>query len=59
LGDGEAKLVRCASGAVLDVLNDQVCTQVYNPRGFHGFAHWPESPMLFTGSMTSTLPTVI
>jgi dTDP-4-dehydrorhamnose 3,5-epimerase len=55
-GAGEAKLVRCASGAVLDVvvdarprspsfgevmtlvLDDQVCTQVYIPRGFlHGF----------------------
>ena len=49
---GEAKLVRCANGAVLDVvvdawpgsatfgqvmsflLDDQVCTQVYVPRGF-------------------------
>ena len=55
-GNGEAKLVRCANGAVLDVvvdarpgsatfgrvmtflLDDQVCTQVYIPRGFlHGF----------------------
>jgi dTDP-4-dehydrorhamnose 3,5-epimerase len=55
-GPGEAKLVRCANGAVLDVvvdarpgsatfgqvrtflLDDQVCTQVYIPRGFlHGF----------------------
>jgi dTDP-4-dehydrorhamnose 3,5-epimerase len=55
-GDGEAKLVRCANGAVLDVvvdarprsasfgqvmtflLDDQVCSQVYIPRGFlHGF----------------------
>jgi dTDP-4-dehydrorhamnose 3,5-epimerase len=54
-GAGEAKLVRCANGAVLDVvvdapagigvgqvmtflLDDQVCTQVYVPRGFlHGF----------------------
>jgi dTDP-4-dehydrorhamnose 3,5-epimerase len=55
-GTGEAKLVRCANGAVLDVvvdarprsatfgevmtllLDDQVCTQVYIPRGFlHGF----------------------
>jgi dTDP-4-dehydrorhamnose 3,5-epimerase len=55
-GTGEAKLVRCASGAVLDVvvdarpgsatfsqvmtfvLDDQLCTQVYIPRGFlHGF----------------------
>ena len=53
---GEAKLVRCANGAVLDVvvdarprsatfghvmtflLDDQLCTQVYIPRGFlHGF----------------------
>ena len=55
-GNGEAKLVRCANGAVLDVvvdsrpgsatfaqvmtfvLDDQVCTQLYIPRGFlHGF----------------------
>jgi dTDP-4-dehydrorhamnose 3,5-epimerase len=55
-GAGEAKLVRCANGAVLDVavdarpdsgtfgqvttivLDDQVCTQIYIPRGFlHGF----------------------
>jgi dTDP-4-dehydrorhamnose 3,5-epimerase len=55
-GGGEAKLVRCANGAVLDVvvdarpgsetfgqvmtfvLDDQVCSQVYIPRGFlHGF----------------------
>jgi dTDP-4-dehydrorhamnose 3,5-epimerase len=55
-GDGEAKLVRCAHGAVLDVaidtrpgsdtfgqmmtflLDDQLCTQVYIPRGFlHGY----------------------
>ncbi len=55
-GDGEAKLVRCAHGAVLDVavdarpgsptfgrvetfiLDDQLCRQVYIPRGFlHGF----------------------
>jgi len=55
-GAGEAKLVRCANGAVLDVvvdarrgsatfgqvmtilLDDQLCTQVYIPRGFlHGF----------------------
>jgi dTDP-4-dehydrorhamnose 3,5-epimerase len=55
-GDGEAKLVRCANGAVLDVvvdarpgsatfgqvmtflLDDQLCTQIYIPRGFlHGF----------------------
>jgi dTDP-4-dehydrorhamnose 3,5-epimerase len=55
-GAGEAKLVRCANGAVLDVvvdarplsatfgrvmtlvLDDQVGTQVYIPRGFlHGF----------------------
>jgi len=54
-GAGEAKLVRCAHGAVLDVaidarpgsptfghvetflLDDQLCTQVYIPRGFlHG-----------------------
>ncbi|MFC8597470.1 dTDP-4-dehydrorhamnose 3,5-epimerase [Isoptericola sp. NPDC057191] len=53
---GEAKLVRCAHGAVLDVaidarpdsptfgqmetflLDDQVCRQVYIPRGFlHGY----------------------
>jgi dTDP-4-dehydrorhamnose 3,5-epimerase len=53
---GEAKLVRCAHGAVLDVaidarpgsptfgrmetfvLDDQLCRQVYIPRGFlHGF----------------------
>ncbi len=55
-GRGEAKLVRCAHGAVLDVvidarpgsetfgrmatflLDDQLCRQVYVPRGFlHGF----------------------
>jgi len=55
-GAGEAKLVRCANGVVLDVvvdarpgsatfgqvmtllLDDQLCTQVYIPRGFlHGF----------------------
>lgn len=55
-GAGEAKLVRCAHGAVLDVaidarpssptfghietflLDDQLCTQVYIPRGFlHGY----------------------
>lgn len=55
-GAGEAKLVRCSHGAVLDVaidarpgsptfgqmetflLDDQVCTQVYIPRGFlHGY----------------------
>jgi dTDP-4-dehydrorhamnose 3,5-epimerase len=55
-GGGEAKLVRCANGAVLDVvvdartgsatfgqvmtlmLDDQLCAQVYIPRGFlHGF----------------------
>lgn len=55
-GGGEAKLVRCAHGAVLDIaidarpgsptfgkmetflLDDQVCTQVYIPRGFlHGY----------------------
>jgi dTDP-4-dehydrorhamnose 3,5-epimerase len=55
-GAGEAKLVRCANGAVLDVvvdarpgsatfgqvmtlvLDDQVCSQLYIPRGFlHGF----------------------
>ena len=55
-GAGEAKLVRCANGAVLDVvvdartesatfgqvmtlmLDDQLCAQVYIPRGFlHGF----------------------
>ncbi len=54
-GAGEAKLVRCAHGAVLDVvvdarpgsvtfgqvktflLDDQLCTQLYIPRGFlHG-----------------------
>jgi dTDP-4-dehydrorhamnose 3,5-epimerase len=50
-GAGEAKLVRCANGAVLDVVvdaredrqplagdddpsHDQLCTQVYIPRGF-------------------------
>lgn len=56
LNKGEAKLVRCAHGAVLDVavdtrvgsptfgqvrtflLDDQVCRQVYIPRGFlHGY----------------------
>jgi len=56
LNAGEAKLVRCAHGAVLDVaidtrpgsptfgkvsrflLDDQVCRQVYIPRGFlHGY----------------------
>ena len=55
-GEGEAKLVRCAHGAVLDIaidarpesetfgqmmtflLDDQLCTQVYIPRGFlHGY----------------------
>jgi dTDP-4-dehydrorhamnose 3,5-epimerase len=57
-GPGEAKLVRSANGAVLDVvvdarprsatfgqvmtflLDDQVCTQAYIPRGFlQGFRH--------------------
>lgn len=56
MNEGEAKLVRCAHGAVLDVaidtrvgsptfgqmetflLDDQLCRQVYIPRGFlHGY----------------------
>ena len=56
MNKGEAKLVRCAHGAVLDIaidtrvgsptfgkmetflLDDQVCRQVYIPRGFlHGY----------------------
>ena len=78
-GAGEAKLVRCANGAVLDVvvdarpgsatfgqvmtflLDDQVCTQVYIPRGFlHGFqALTGGHRMSFTGSMSFTLRTAM